>query len=106
MTKIAIFEEQLRSIDFPDYLNNTCASDAYQESLMKFLSIVDFFPPIRTLRVQSITKLWFDIGVLHAIWNGDKHYKNTNHKAEKLTKAILSVQRFYSKRLKARKNFT
>ena len=42
---------------------------------MDFLSVADFFCPIRTLRKKSITKPWFDTDVLNSIWNGDKYYK-------------------------------
>ena len=59
--------EQLRSIKSSDYSNYTCVKDPYQDFAMKFLPVVDFFTPIRTLRVKSCTKPWFDIGVLNAI---------------------------------------
>ena len=58
---------QLRSIKSYDYLNYTCVNDPYQDLAMKFLSVVNFFTPIRTLRVKFCTKPWFDIGVLNAI---------------------------------------
>ena len=38
----------------------------------KILSAVS---PIRILKVKSNTKSWFDIDILNAIGNRDKHYK-------------------------------
>ena len=57
-----IFVKQLRSIKFADQSNHTsikfadqsnhtCVNDAYQDFVIKFLSVVDFVAPIRTLRV-------------------------------------------------------
>ena len=43
--------------------------------MTRFLSAVDSVSPIRTLRVKSNTKPWFDIDVSNAIRNYDKHYK-------------------------------
>ena len=48
---------------------------AYQDFITKFLSAVDSVSPIRTLRVKSNTKPWFDIDALNVIRNCDKHYK-------------------------------
>ena len=48
---------------------------AYQDFNTKFLSAVDSVSPIRALKVTSNTKPWFDIDVLNAIRNRDKHYK-------------------------------
>ena len=50
-------------------------SHAYDDFVNKLLSAVDSVSPTRTLRVKSNTKPWFDIYVLNAIWNRDKHYK-------------------------------
>ena len=69
------FVEKLRAIKFPDYSNHTCVNDAYQDFVTKFLSVIDFVAPIRTLRVKSNTKPWFDTNVLNAIRNRDKHYR-------------------------------
>ena len=70
-----IFLDKLRSIKFPDYSNHTCVNHAHQDFITKFLSAVDFVSPIRTLRVKFNPKPWFDIYVLNAIRNSDKHYK-------------------------------
>ena len=48
---------------------------AYQNFVTKFLSAFDPVSPIRTIRVKSNTKPWFDIDVLNAIQNCHKHYK-------------------------------
>ena len=60
------FLEQWRSIRFPDYSNYNCVNNAYQDFVAQFLSVIDFVTPVRTLRVKSNTKLWFDIGNLNA----------------------------------------
>ena len=52
-----IFVEQLRAIRFTDYSNYTCVNDAYQDFVKKFLYVIDFVAPIRTLRVKSNSKL-------------------------------------------------
>ena len=57
------FVEQLKAIQFSDYSNYTCVNDAYQDFLTKFLSVIDFVAPIRTLRVKFNTKPCFDIDV-------------------------------------------
>ena len=44
-----IFAEQLRAIRFTDYSNYTCVNDAYQDFVKKFLYVIDFVAPIRTL---------------------------------------------------------
>ena len=52
-----IFVEQLRATKLTDYSNYTCVNDAYQDILTKFLYVIDFVAPIRTLRVKPNTKL-------------------------------------------------
>ena len=39
------------------------------------LILSDSVAPIRTLRVKSNAKRWFDNGIVNAIWNRDKHFK-------------------------------
>ena len=70
-----IFMDKLRSIEFPDYWNHTCVNHLYQDFFTKFLSAFDSVSTIRTLTVKSYTELWFDIAVLNAFQNRDKHYK-------------------------------
>ena len=48
-----------------------------------FLSVVNSFVPIRTFRVSSKTKIWFDIDILRAI-------------LRELTNTILNMQCFIS----------
>ena len=92
-----IFVDKLRSIKFPDYSNHTCMNHAYQDFNTKFLSAVDSVSPIRTLRVKSNTKPWFDIDVLNVIRNRDKHYKKFKQPAKKLIRSILNMQNFHLK---------
>ena len=66
---------QLRALKSPDYSNFNCVNDAYQGFLTKPLAVIDFVAPIRTLRIKSNTKPWFDIDFLNAIQNRDKHHK-------------------------------
>ena len=83
-----IFVEQLRAVKFPDYSNYTCVNDAYQDFVTKFLSVIDFVAPIRTLGAKSGTKPWFDIDVLNAIRNSDKHnrkFKQSGKETDKGT---------------------
>ena len=56
-----IFVEQLRAIKFPDCSNYTSVDDACQDFVTKFLSVIGFVTPVRTLSVKSNTKPWFDI---------------------------------------------
>ena len=67
--------DKLRSVKFLDYSNHTCVNHANQDFVTKFLSAVDSVSPIKTLRVKSNIRPWFDIDVLNAIQNRDKHYK-------------------------------
>ena len=56
-----IFVQNLRSISFPDYSNHTCVNDVSQEFVTKFLSAIGSVSAIRTLRVKSNTKPWFEM---------------------------------------------
>ena len=81
-----IFVDKLRSMKFPDDSNHTCVNHAYQDFITKFLSAVDSVSPIRTLRVKSNTKPWFDIDVLNAIQNRDKLYKKFEQSGREIDK--------------------
>ena len=48
-----IFAEQLRTIKFLDYSNYTCVNNAYKDFVTKFLSVINFVAPIRTLRILT-----------------------------------------------------
>ena len=101
------FVDKLRSIKFPDYSNHTCVNHAYQDFVTKFLSAVDFVLPIRTLRVKSNTKPWFDIDVLNSIQNRNKHYKNFKQSGRETDKDNFKYARLSLKKLLIiRKNFT
>ena len=63
-----IFADKLRLIKFLGYSNHTSVNDVYQYFVTKFLSAVDSVSSIRTLRVKSNTKLFFNIDVSNAIW--------------------------------------
>ena len=67
------FADRSRSIKFPDY--SYLCEPCEQDFVTRFLSAVDSVSPIRTLRVKSNTKPWFDIDVLNATRNRDKHCK-------------------------------
>ena len=66
---------QLRALKSPDYSNFNCVNHTYQGFVTKPLSVINFVEPIRTLRIKSNTKPWFDIDFLNAIQNRDKHHK-------------------------------
>ena len=74
---------------FPDYSNHTCVNHSYQDFVTKALSAVDSVSSIRTLRMKSNTKPWFDIDVLYTVQNGDKH--SEKFKPGKLIRTILNV---------------
>ena len=76
-----IFVEQVTGMKFPDYSNYTCVNDVYQDFVKKFLFLVNFAAPIRTLKVKSNTKLWSE---------------TSNNQERKLT--ISSVQKFLLKK--------
>ena len=73
---------------------------------MDFLSVVDFFCPIRTLRKKSITKPWFDIDVLNSIWNGDKYYKKIKRSDREIGKGNFKRAKFLPKKVNNKENFT
>ena len=101
-----IFDEKLRSIKFPDYSNHTSVNDAYEDFIIRFLSAVNSVPLIRTLTVKSNTKPWFDIDVLNAIRNCDKHYKNSYCQAKPLLTKIISFKKnlYFEEKITENKN--
>ena len=68
------FVDKLKSIKCPDYSKHTCVNHAYQDFVIKFLSAVNSFSLIKTLRVKSNTtpsiSYWiFDTGSsFHGEW--------------------------------------
>ena len=82
-------------------------NDAYRGVVTKFLFVVNFVAPIRTLRMNSNAKPWFDNDVLIAIGNCDKHYKKFKQSGKEIAKgnfkcAIL----LHRKIINDQKNFT
>ena len=67
---------------------------AYQYFVATFLSAVDSVSSIWTLRVKSNIKPWFDIDVLNAIWNRDKHYKKFKQSGRETDNYNLNMQDF------------
>ena len=73
---------------------------AYQDFITKIFSAVDSISPIRTLRVKFNAKPWFDMDVLNAIRNRNKHYKKFKQSVRKTDKdnskyAKLSLKKKY-----------
>ena len=104
-----IFVDKLRPVKFPNYSNHTCVDEVYQDFVTEFLSAVDSVSPTRTSRVKSNTKPWFDIGVLNAFWNRDKHYKKFKQSGKETDKdnfkyANLSLKKLRKKFYFAEKN--
>ena len=87
------FVDKLKSIKFPDYSDHTFVNYAYQDFVTNFLSAVDSVSPIRTSRVKSNTKPWFDIDVLNVIQNHDKHYKKFKLSGRKTDKDYFKYAR-------------
>ena len=73
---------------------------------MNFLSVADFFCPIRTLRKKSITKPWFDTDVLNSIWNGDKYYKKIKRSDREIDKGNFKRVKILPKKVNNKENFT
>ena len=69
----------------------------------KLLSVINFVVPIRTLRVKSNTKLWFDIEILNAIRNRDKHYKKFKWSIKKTGKGNFKCKKRLLKKLITKK---
>ena len=81
-------------------------NDPYQDVVTKFLCIVDFVAPIRTLKVKSRTKPHFDIDFLNVIRNRDKHYKKINRLGIETDKGNFKCAKLSFKKQLIRKNFT
>ena len=82
----------------------TCVNNVYQEFVTKLLSVINFVAPIRTLRVKSNTKPWFDIDVLNAIRNCDKHYRKFKRSAKEIDKGnFKSVKLLFKKVINSKK---
>ena len=64
----------------------------------KFLSAIDSISPIRTLRVKSYTKPWFDIDALNAIRNRHKHYKKFKQSGKGTDKDNFKYAKFSLKK--------
>ena len=102
-----IFVDKLRSIKFPDYSHHTIVNHAFQDFVTKFLSAVDSVSPIRPLRVKSNTKPRFDIDVINAIRNRDKHYKKFTQSGRETDKDNFKYAKLSLKKLLIRrKNFS
>ena len=71
----------------------------YQEFVTKFLSVIDFVAPIRTLRVKSNTKPWFYIDVLNAIRNCDKHYRKFKRSGKETDKGNFKYVKLLFKKV-------
>ena len=82
--------EQLRAIKFPDYS---------QHFLTKFLSVIDFVGPIRTVRAKSNTKPWFIIDVLNAIRNRDKQFKKFKRSGRETVKDNFKCVKLFLKKV-------
>ena len=74
---------------------------------MKFLSAIDFVAPITILKVKSKTKSWFDIDVLNANQNRNKHYKNFKQSCKEIDTGNFKCAKLLLKKLiNNKKNFT
>ena len=94
-----IFVEQSRAIKFPVYSNQTCVNDPYQDFVTKFFSVIGFVAPIRILRGKSNTKPWFDIDVLNAMRNLDKHYRKFKQSANEIDKGNFKCAKLLFKKV-------
>ena len=79
----------------------------FRTLLQIVLSVIDFVAPTRTWRVKVNTKLWFDIDVLNAIRNRDKHYKKFEWLGKEIDKGNFKCEKvLLKKQLMTRRNFT
>ena len=60
--------------------------DIYRDFASKYLHVVDSISPIRTIRVKSKSKRWFDIDVLNTIQDLDKYYKKLKLSSKEIEK--------------------
>ena len=98
---------KLRSIKFSDNSNHTWVNNPCQSFVTKFLSAADSVLPIRILRVKSNTKPGFNINVLNAIENRDKHYKKSTRSVKEIDKSNFNYAKLLLKKVidKKKKNF-
>ena len=73
--------------------------DAYQDFVSKFLSVIDFVAPTRTLIVKSNNKPCFDIDVINAIRNQDKHHKTFKQSGKEAGKGNFKCTKLLLKRV-------
>ena len=60
--------------------------DIYRDFTSKYLHAVNSISPIRTIRVKSKTKPWFDVDVLNTMQNLDKHFKKLKLSSKEIEK--------------------
>lgn len=60
--------------------------DIYRDFASKYLHVVDSISPIRTIRVKSKSKRWFDIDVLNTIQDLDKYYTKLKLSSKEIEK--------------------
>ena len=105
--------EELRKINFPDYIIFSNVNIAYKDLVEKILSAVDKIAPFKVLRVKNNTQEWFNSEVAEAIDLRNKRlihfkstklhvdkelYKEAKYQAQKLIKE--KKKQFYKEKLK------
>ena len=74
-------------------------NDFYQDFVAKFLSVIGFVPPIGTLSIKSNTKPLFDIDVLNAMRNRDKHHKKSKRSGKEIEKGNFKCAKLLLKKV-------
>ena len=96
---VDIFEQKLNAADFPDTSNYTCVNAAYNDFISIFLSVIDSIAPLKSVRVKSNTKPWFDTEIFDAIQVRDKAYKRYKRFGKETDKDSFKNARFLLKKL-------
>lgn len=81
------------------FFGKNCVNSTYWDCVITLLSAVNSVPPIRTLKVKSTTKPWFDIDVLNAVQNCDKNHKTFSRSGKGIDNDNFEKVKFYLKKL-------
>ena len=61
------FLEKLGDLEFPDYSNFNCVSEAYSNFTTKLMDVIDKIAPTKEIRIKGNSKAWFDSDIVERI---------------------------------------
>ena len=67
----ALYQKNLRKINFPDYSNFKDINDAYSE---KVTSVIDEIAPLKEIRIKNNSQDWLDAEINEEIERRDKSF--------------------------------